>query len=96
MTYARYRVRNVENLKRLVNKGVKDYFIALGPKGALRSSKHVTYDGKIFYVLNEIDSSEQELTEAQLNDPNETNIGEAIKKGAFIAESDDEKIFEEA
>jgi len=35
-------------------------------------------------VLNLIDDSEQELTEAQILDSSYTNIGEAMRKGALI------------
>ena len=41
----------------------------------------------MFYVLNLIDDTEQNLSEAQLMDETLTNIGAAITKGAFFWEN---------
>ena len=77
------RIKTIEQLKELAKKGL-DCFILLN--GGLRSSKHIRYypDDNSFYVLNLIDDSEQELTEAQILDSSYTNISEAMKKGALI------------
>jgi hypothetical protein len=77
------RIRKIEQLKELAKDGL-DCFILLN--GGLRSSKHIRYypDDNSFYVLNLIDDSEQELTEAQILDSSYTNISEAMKKGALI------------
>ena len=77
------RVRTIDQLKELAKNGL-DCFILLN--GGLRSSKHIRYypDDNSFYVLNLIDDSEQELTEAQILDGGYSNIGEAMKKGALI------------
>jgi len=77
------RIRKIEQLKELAKDGL-DCFILLN--GGLRSSKHLRYypDDNSFYVLNLIDDSEQELTEAQILDSSYTNIGEAMRKGALI------------
>ena len=77
------RIKTIEQLKELAKNGL-DCFILLN--GGLRSSKHIRYypDDNSFYVLNLIDGSEQELTEAQILDSSYTNIGEAIRKGALI------------
>ena len=77
------RIRKIEQLKELAKDGL-DCFILLN--GGLRSSKHIRYypDDNSFYVLNLIDDSEQELTEAQILDSAYSNIGEAMKKGALI------------
>ena len=77
------RIRTIEQLKELAKKGL-DCFILLN--GGLRSSRHIRYypDDNSFYVLNLIDDSEQELTEAQILDSSYTNIGEAMEKGALI------------
>jgi len=48
----------------------------------LRSSKCINYDGETFYVYNEINDTEDELTEEELF--TESNVGEAIEKGALI------------
>jgi len=77
------RIKTIEQLKELAKDGL-DCFILLN--GGLRSSKHIRYypDDNSFYVLNLIDDSEQELTEAQILDSSYTNISEAMKKGALI------------
>ena len=77
------RIRTIEQLKELAKNGL-DCFILLN--GGLRSSKHIRFhpDDNSFYVLNLIDDSEQELTEAQILDGGYSNIGEAMKKGALI------------
>ena len=77
------RIRTIEQLKELAKDGL-ECFILLN--GGLRSSKHIRYypDDNSFYVLNLIDDSEQELTEAQMLDSDYTNIGEAMEKGALI------------
>jgi len=77
------RIKTIEQLKELAKNGM-DCFILLN--GGLKSSKHIRYypDDNSFYVLNLIDESEQELTEAQILDSSYTNIGEAMRKGALI------------
>ncbi|MFA6424716.1 MAG: hypothetical protein WCW64_00855 [Phycisphaerae bacterium] len=83
MTNQDKRIRTIQQLKELAENGL-DCFILLN--GGLRSSKYIRYypDDNSFYVLNLIDSSEQELTESQILDSAYTNIGEAMKKGALI------------
>ena len=79
------RIRTIEQLKELArDENGLDCFILLN--GGLRSSKYIRYYpvDKKFYVLNFIDSSEQELTESQILDSAYTNIGEAMSKGALI------------
>ena len=77
------RIKTIAQLKELAKNGL-DCFILLN--GGLRSSKHIKYypDDNSFYVLNLIDNSEQELTEAQILDSDYSNIGEAMEKGALI------------
>jgi len=77
------RIKTIAQLKELAENGL-DCFILLN--GGLRSSKHIRYypDDDNFYVLNLIDDSEQELTEAQILDSEYTNIAEAMEKGALI------------
>jgi len=79
------RIRTIEQLNELAaDENGLDCFILLN--GNLRSSKHIRYytDDNSFYVLNLIDDSEQELTEAQILSSDYSNIGEAMKKGALI------------
>jgi hypothetical protein len=83
MTNKPLRIRTIEQLKKLAKNGL-DCFILLNR--GLRSSKYIRYytDDNIFYVMNFIDGSEQELTESQILDSAYSNIGEAMKKGALI------------
>jgi len=79
------RIKTIAQLKELAKRDSGlDCFILLN--GKLRSSKHIRYypDDNSFYVLNLIDDSEQELTEAQILDSKYTNIGQAMEKGALI------------
>lgn len=76
-------VKSVNQLKIILADGeTKDFFILLN--FGLRSSKAISFDGdNTFYVLNEIDGTEQELTEQELMNSDITNIGKAINNGAF-------------
>lgn len=76
-------VKSVDQLKTILADGeTKDFFILLN--FGLRSSKAISFDGdNTFYVLNEIDDTEQELTEQELMNSDITNIGKAINNGAF-------------
>jgi hypothetical protein len=79
------RIKTIAQLKELAKRDSGlDCYILLN--GRLRSSKHIRYypDDDNFYVLNLIDDSEQELTEAQILDSEYTNIAEAMEKGALI------------
>jgi len=69
----------------IVDSNIHDYFILLN--GNLRSSKtiDVTDDCSKFCIVNEIDGTEQVLTESEMLDRNLTNIGYAIQNGAFFA-----------
>jgi len=77
-------IRTIEQLKELAQNGL-ECFILLN--GGLRSSKYIRYhcEDNSFYVFNYIDDTEQELTESQILDGEYTNIGEAMEKGALIA-----------
>ena len=77
------KVTSIDHLKELVSAENPHYVICLG---FARSSKHITLDGDTWYVYNEIDDTEQELTTEQLLDDNYTNIGVAIERGAFWCE----------
>ena len=62
------------------------FFIALSYAG--ESSKQIGYDRRrrVFKVRNLIDGSRQELTCSQLMSPKHSNIGPAMRGGAFYAE----------
>lgn len=76
------KIKSVDELKRLSKDESIDCFIAL-MGGICRSSKSVFYDseGKTFSIINEIDDTEDVLTAKELY--TNSNIGEAIDKGAF-------------
>jgi len=80
------KVKSLEHLKQLLDANGEDpldCYILLN--GGFSSSKTLSYDGdKTFFILNEIDDTEQELTEEELFDRNHTNIGYAIENGAFF------------
>lgn len=70
-------VTSIDQLKEL-SEETSDFCIVLN--FGLKSSKTILYDGELFYIFNDIDDSETELTEAELT---ESIIGEAINKGSF-------------
>ena len=78
-------VRSIAHLKKLC-KNHHDFFIALNH--GIKSSKDIEYDSKIncFYILNLIDGGYQQLTDRDLMNKDVTNIGTAIKKGAFYVQ----------
>lgn len=79
------RVNSLDELKKMCDGVTKDFFILLN--FGMRSSKNVSYDSSTdtFYILNEIDDTEQELNSETIMDEEYTNIGKAIKYGAFYA-----------
>jgi hypothetical protein len=80
----RFIVKSVYELKLLAADGA-NFFLTLN--GGLRSSKYIQWETATekFYVMNEIDGSEQNLSEKELF--TESNIGEAINKNALIFEN---------
>lgn len=76
------RVQSLSHLKELIKNNKNDFFIQLN--FGLRSSKFIDLneDGR-FYVMNEIDGSEQILTESEIMDEGYTNIGNALNLGAL-------------
>ena len=75
-------ITSLEDLINTIKSGKEDFFIN---GGIWRSSKTITYDNEKFYVFNEIDGTEQELTPEQLFDEEYTNIGKCINIGRFYA-----------
>jgi hypothetical protein len=77
------RITSLEQLKAESEQGA-EFFILLNP--ILRSSKDIAWDAKAkkFHIFNDIDQTEQHLTEHQLMDETLTNIGYAMKKGALF------------
>jgi hypothetical protein len=78
------RINSIEELKTAAGDGA-DFFILLAG-GFVRSSKHISYDKDKdkFYILNEIDGTDQTLKPESLKRKHITNIGLAIEKGAFF------------
>ena len=79
------KITSMEQLKKEAkNQDDAEFFILL--RGYLRSSKRIVWEEneKKFYIINFIDNSKQELTEAQLMDKAYTNIGYAMTKGALF------------
>ena len=79
------RVNSLDELKQMCNGVTKEFFIQLN--FGIRSSKNISYnkDTDTFYILNEIDGTEQELNSQTIMDEDYTNIGKAITLGAFYA-----------
>lgn len=74
-------VKDIQHLKKLCKDRLVDGCILL--QHGARSSKSIRFDSEsgIFYIYNDIDDTDQELTEEQLF--TESNIGEAINNEAF-------------
>ena len=79
------RVNSLDELKQMCDGVTKDFFIQLN--FGFRSSKNISYnkDTDTFYILNEIDDTEQELNSQTIMDEDYTNIGKAITFGTFYA-----------
>jgi len=77
------RVNSLDELKKMCDGVTKDFFIQLN--FGIRSSKSISYnkDTDTFYILNEIDDTEQELNSQTIMDEDYTNIGKAITFGAL-------------
>lgn len=75
-------IKNIEELKAECEESA-DFFIILG--GYARSSKRIEWNGQEdrFYIYNEIDDTEQVLSEEQLLNKDYTLVGEAMRKGAL-------------
>lgn len=76
------KINSIEELKQLASNKTVEGFILLNYN--LKSSKSISYDveKKLFHVFNYIDDTENDLTEEELK--TESNIAEAIEKGAFF------------
>lgn len=78
------KITTVEQLNEAIEDDGSEFFIALAG-GVARSSKRIQRDGELYLVTNEIDDTEQDLTEAQLFDEKLTHIGLAMREGTFFA-----------
>lgn len=75
------KIESVEQLKE-ESKDAGDFFILLNY--GLRSSKRIWWNGTHFFILNNIDDTEEKLTPEQLY--TESNIGKAINVGSLYKE----------
>jgi hypothetical protein len=76
-------IRNYRQLRKAIADGLTEFRLLL--MGGGYSAKTITAASKgRFHVVNHIDGSSQILTEVELS--TQSNIGEAMTKGAFIAE----------
>ena len=84
------KIKSIAELQKMAMDKNIDTFILLD--GGARSSKTIFWDSEqgIFYVDNDIDGTEQKLTPKKLNDERYTNVGKAIKQGAFYSCVDEE------
>ena len=75
------KIKSVKHLKELATNTRLECFISLN--GGIRSSKDIEYypEDEFFDIYNHIDDSDQGLKEHELY--TESNIGEAIDKGAL-------------
>lgn len=83
------KINSLSELKQAIENDENEFFILLGG-GHIRSSKNIRFDDSIdsneqykFSIINEIDDSEQILSESEIMNNEFTNIGDAITKGAF-------------
>jgi hypothetical protein len=74
-------IKNTKQLRQSIDEGNAEYMIMLN--GGLGSRKFIRTHGKQFRVENCVDGSKQTLSARQLYS-NATNIGKAMRKGAFI------------
>ena len=75
------KVQSVAHLRALIKAGTHGYALALNYGLFSRKTIRTMRGGK-FRIINHIDDSKATLTEAELY--TESNIGEAITKGAFF------------
>lgn len=76
-------INSLDELKTACEGVCTDFFIQLN-FGA-RSSKNISYNREQdrFYIVNEIDGTEQRLNSKNIMNERYTNIGKAIQMGAF-------------
>ena len=74
------KIQNLEHFNNtLTEEEPQDYFIMIN--SSIRSSKSIFKDGDKYNILNEIDDSEDLLTEEELFDTNITHIGSCLISG---------------
>ena len=79
-------VNSLDQLKQLISdNGINESHECFIQLNGCRSWKVISYNEEEdkWFVIDEIDDTEQELTSQQMRDTNYSNIGYAISKGAF-------------
>ena len=76
------RIPDINALNDALQDGNHEFAIVLS--GGMGSRKTIYPTARGYQLTNHIDDSEMSLTAKQLLDPKRTNIGEAMRKGAFI------------
>lgn len=79
------RIKNIEEIKRMVDEQAEDFIVVLGIGGSFTRYR-ILWEDPTFWVLSYADDSERDLTPEQFMDPAETNFAEAMRKGAFYWE----------
>jgi hypothetical protein len=77
-------IKNLKALRQSLAAGQRGYRILLNGGGYSRKTITASTGGR-FHIVNHIDESVQKLTGRQLS--TRSNIGEAMRLGAFVAES---------
>jgi hypothetical protein len=78
------RIKTLAALNKVTSNGKVHRFRILLAGGLIYSEKLIRRMGDMYYIDNRIDDSSQELHEDEIMDENLTNIGKAMKAGAFI------------
>jgi len=77
------RINTIEELKK---RGLRGVEVSILLNGGFRSSKYIRYfpEDNTFEVIHYIDGSEEYLTESEIMDEKNTNIGKALRLGSMV------------
>ena len=73
------KIQNLEHFNSTLTEEPQDYFILINSH--IRSSKSIFKDGDKYNILNEVDGSEDLLTEEELFDTDITHVGSCLTSG---------------
>ena len=85
------KVKSITHLKELTKDRAEEFIMLLNYSAVSRKRIEWDEEENKFWVPNYIDSAEQMLSESDIEKGYETNIGEAIIKGAFYMEIEEVK-----
>lgn len=74
-------ISSIDELKFYIHDWYEDYFILIG---GCRSSKNIQIEDNKFLIINEIDDTEQTLSEEDLFNIDLTLIGKAMNEGCLF------------